>query len=475
MFNTKITENTPRINLLNEELTSPQGKKTFKISKFILYLFIILIIFFLVFTYQVLLTNNSLSGVFGGKINIFNQLTAWTADGGKLKGEGDDRINILLLGIGGEGHDGPYLTDTIMLLSLKPSTKKISMLSIPRDLLVDIPGYGSWKINSANSFGEKNNPHNGGLLSKEVVANILDIPIQYYVRIDFSGFEKIIDDVDGVKIYVDQTFDDYQYPIYGKENAPYNQRYSHLHFDKGWQTMDSSTALKYVRSRHGNNGEGSDYARSRRQQKVLQALKEKFSSTDFWLNPTKINKVSKELASNLKTDFEPWEILKLAQSINGFDTTNIITRVLDDGPNGYLYASFVNEAFVLQPRGNDYTAIREMIKNIFNSPVAQIEKTIPRVEIRNGTKISGLASREADALKLKNYLVSGLANAPEQNYKKTIIYKLSDKELKPEQLFLEQNYKTKIQTTIPDWIKDSAAPNLDFFIILGEDADVTKQ
>jgi len=349
------------------------------------------------------------------------------------------------------------------------------MISIPRDLLVDIPGYGSWKINSANSWGEEENPGKGGQLSQKVVSSIFDIPVHYYVRVDFSGFEKIIDDLGGIKIYVENTFDDYQYPILGNENAPYEQRYQHLHFEKGWQTLDGNTALKYVRSRHGNNGEGSDYARSRRQQKVLQAVKEKISSYEFWLNPTKINKVSQELANHLKTDFEPWEVLKLGQTINNFDTANIINRVLDDGPNGYLYASFVNGAFVLQPLGNSYAPVQEMVKNIFNSPIAPIEKTVPRVEVRNGTKISGLASREADALKLKNYLVSGLGNAPEQNYKRTVIYKISDKKFESEQNFLETNYKTTTIVNVPDSIKDLAAPGIDFFIILGEDADVTKK
>jgi len=464
-----ITSN--NINLLTDDLAAPRGKKLFKVSRFLLYLFIILVIGLIVFSYQVVSTNSSISNVFGGKINIFKQLTGWTQDGGKLKGETEDRINIMLLGIGGEGHDGPYLTDTIILLSLKPSTKKVAMVSIPRDLYVNIPGNGYGKINAANAWGEKADPGNGAKLANQVVSEVLNEPINYYLRVDFAGFEKIIDDVGGVKIYVDRAFTDTLYPTL-------DHKYQILTFEQGWQTMDGATALKYVRSRHGNNGENSDFARSKRQQKVIQALKERVLSYDFLLSPKKITTVSKELANHLKTDMEPWEVLKLAQSLVNFDTTNIINKVIDDSPNGFLYSGYVNEAYVLQPKGGSFEPIQKMVDDVFNTPVNtdSINQTTPKepikIEIRNGTKITGLASKSSDALKLNGYEIGTVTNAPEQNYQSTIIYKISKDPFDNEQKFLEDKYSTKIQTeNIPVWVTNSAAPDTDFFIILGPDAN----
>jgi len=461
----------PRINLLaREDNRQPKGKKVFRISRFIVYLCTVLILAFVGFSYQVLISNNSLTDVFSGKVNIFQQLNILAGGGSHLQGESDDRINVLLLGMGGAEHDGPYLTDTMILISIRPSTKQVAMISIPRDLLVEIPGYGWWKINNASSFGETQNKGNGGLLSKEVVQNVFNLPVHYYVRVDFSGFEQMIDTLDGVKVDVDKSFTDYQYPTD-------DYKYQVVAFEQGWQTMDGDTALKYARSRHGNNGEGSDFARSKRQQKILEAFKQRVLSKDFLLSPTKISRLSKDLSTHLKTDMEPWEVVKLAQLLKTINTDEIINKVLDDSPGGYLYPNFVNSAYVLQPRGDDFSQIQELAKNIFqtaNTATATPTHTSINVEIKNGTTITGLASRHSQELKLAGYRVLQVGNAPIQNYSTTEIYKLSGRDLPDEIAFLEKQYKTQIiKNTVPDWIKNMAAPDLDFFIILGSDADAT--
>jgi len=463
--------NTPRINLLsNEDNRQPRGKKVFRISRFIIYLFTVLVIAFVGFSYQVLITNNSLTDVFSGKVNIFQQLNILAGDSSRLQGEAEDRINIILLGMGGAGHDGPYLTDTMMLVSIQPSTKKVSMISIPRDMLVEIPGYGWWKINNANSFGETQNKGNGGELSKEVIQNVFDIPVHYYVRVDFSGFEKMIDTLDGVKVNVENSFTDYQFPTD-------DYKYQIISFDEGPQTMDGETALNYTRSRHGNNGEGSDFARSKRQQQVLSAFKQRVLSKDFLLSPRKISNLSKDLAEHLRTDMEPWEVVKLAQLLRDVNTDEIINRVLDDSPGGYLYANFVNSAYVLQPRGEDFSQIQALAKNIFVDLESVATNETPvhttiNVEIKNGTTITGLGSRHSQELKLDGYRVLQVGNAPIQNYTTTEIYNLSGRDLPEEITFLEDKYKTTIiKNTVPDWIKNIAAPDLDFFIILGTDSE----
>lgn len=340
------------------------------------------------------------------------------------------------------------------------------MVSIPRDLLVEIPGYGYWKINNANAFHEQKNAGNGGDLTKEVVSKTFDIPIHYYVRIDFAGFEKIIDEIDGVKINVDNSFTDYQYPTS-------DHKYQVVSFETGNQTMDGETALKYSRSRHGNNGEGSDFARSQRQQKVLQAFKQRLLSYDFLLNPTKIKKLSRTLSDHIRTDLELWETIKLAQLVKEVDTENIITEVLDDSPDGYLYANIVNEAYVLLPKGDSFSYINHLIKNIFNQNdeqvIAEIEETQVTVEIRNGTTTPGLASINSQDLKFKGFKISKIGNAPVQDYEKTLIYKLSNT-VSEKETVLKEKYNTEIlEIAIPDWVKDQAAPDLDYFVILGTD------
>lgn len=176
-----------------------------------------------------------------------------------LLGETDDRINILLLGMGGLGHDGPYLTDTIMVASFKPSTKQAALISLPRDLSANIPGYGS-QINNANAFGEQENSGSGPDLARRTISQVLGIPIHYYVRVAFEGFKDIIDSVGGVTVDVENTLDDYTYPVTGKEDS-LSGRYEHLHIEKGTQHMNGTLALKYARSRHAAGVEGSETLR----------------------------------------------------------------------------------------------------------------------------------------------------------------------------------------------------------------------
>ncbi|MBU2595702.1 LCP family protein, partial [Patescibacteria group bacterium] len=176
----------------------------------------------------------------------------------KLQGEGDGRINILLLGIGGPGHDGADLTDTMMVVSVDPINKTVAMLSIPRDLWVKIPGNGESKINAVHSYGEQNKKKfgDGPTVSKQIVSQILDLPIHYYARMDFEGFKKLVDQVGGIEIKVEKDIVDPYYPDdrTGK-NITYRVR-------EGEQHMDGAQALKYARSRYTT----SDFDRARRQQ-----------------------------------------------------------------------------------------------------------------------------------------------------------------------------------------------------------------
>lgn len=380
-----------------------------------------------------------------------------------------DRINILLLGIGGVEHEGANLTDTIMLLSIRPTTKEVAILSIPRDLLVEIPGYGWRKVNNAYAFGELTEQGYGGLLISQVLSKTLDLPIQYYVRVDFNGFTKIIDDLGGVKIRVEHSFVDTRYPDsnYGVET---------IAFDEGWQVMDGATALKYSRSRHGNNDEGSDFARARRQQLVMKAVKDKFFSFGTLINPLKVTEVIQTLGEHLQTNIDLKELVKLGRVAAGVNQDEILHFVLEDSPAGLLRSNNYDGAYVLEPRVGDWYEIRAFVHDMFNqerylavSLGEEVKKEAAKVEIQNGTFIDGLAVETGAHLMRDGIVITHMLNAARRDYEKTVIYDLSQGQ-KPWSLkYLKAKLDANVAPNIPNWlstlISSTQTPN--FVVILG--------
>ncbi|MEK7123084.1 MAG: LCP family protein [Patescibacteria group bacterium] len=334
----------------------------------------------------------------------------------------DGRINILLMGIGGGAHEGAYLTDTIILASIHPDTHRVALISIPRDLLVPLDGYGWRKINNANAFGEMKQEGYGGEFARRTVEQILGVPIQYYLRVDFQGFADIVDILGGLSITVDNSFTDYKYPTLDK-------KYQTVSFEKGPQIVDGQRALMYVRSRHSlDNNEGSDFARSRRQQKILAAVKEKVFSTTLFFRPQKISEILDAVKSNISTNMEVWEMLTAANSLKKIDLNNIITVVLDDDVGGMLTSEVIDGAYVLRPRGGSFAALQEKAKNIFLEAPSDDTLTIgsdATVVIRNGTTIEGLGNKTAALLKRYNFTIERVENARDKNYQKTVIFDLS--------------------------------------------------
>ncbi|MCX6793236.1 MAG: LCP family protein [Candidatus Falkowbacteria bacterium] len=408
-----------------------------------------------------------------------------------LKGENVDRINILLLGIGGKGHDGAQLTDTIMVGSIKPSTKQVSLLSIPRDLAVPIEGSGWRKVNSVNALAEGSEPGSGGLASSQAIGDLLQAPIDYYVRVDFEGFEKIIDQVGGVDVYVDNTLDDYAYPILGQEDNPdYYSRYEHLHIDTGWQKMDGKMALKYARSRHGVGGEGTDFARAKRQQKILEAVKDKVISANFLLNPSKVSSMIDTLKDNISTNLKVWEIIKLWSFVKDVKSDSIINKVLDNSPSGLLIdARGDNGAYILNPRSGDFSEIQYLFNSIFGEVSTSNEqaaaasklKTEITISILNGTWVNGLGSRKAVELERLGANVLEISNSSRHNFERSVIYDLTFGAKREELELLKEKTGANIAPTLPDWLKEELAakvgqsprPQPDFILVLGTDADTS--
>jgi LCP family protein required for cell wall assembly len=319
----------------------------------------------------------------------------------KLKQAVPTKINILLLGIGGGRHDGPNLTDTIILANLDEAKNKVTLASIPRDLWVpDLTG-GVKKINEAYNQGESKKKGGGLALAKAVVSKVTGQPIDYAVRIDFSGFVKAVDIIGGIDVDVENTFDDFEYPISGKEDdkcgfsddeikefvattsaetdlqEKFSCRYKHLHFDKGINHMDGETALEFVRSRHALGVESGDFARSKRQQKIITAFRDKIFSAETLINPAKIINLYNVVKGSIDTDIKTEEFddfIRLAQKMRGSRIQNANVDIGDYLTNrpGLLLEAPISAEYdflsVLIPRvGNgDYSEIKQYLSCEFS-------------------------------------------------------------------------------------------------------------
>ncbi|MBI5127622.1 LCP family protein [Candidatus Roizmanbacteria bacterium] len=191
----------------------------------------------------------------------------------------DDQVNILMLGIAGGKHDGPNLSDSNVVVNYNFKTNKLTTISIPRDLWSSTLND---KINSAYAYGEAKKPNGGGfVLSRAEIEEIVGLPIQYAAVIDFGQFKELVDFLGGVEVEVENSFVDKKFPIVGRENDDCNGdkefscRYETISFKKGKIQMDGETTLKFVRSRNAEGKEGTDFAREQRQQKVIEAVKNK--------------------------------------------------------------------------------------------------------------------------------------------------------------------------------------------------------
>lgn len=309
--------------------------------------------------------------------------------------------NILILGIGGGTHEGPNLTDTIILVSINSKDNKVILTSIPRDLWFPDLNEQNKKINAAYAYGEAIKKGGGLPLVKAVAGKITGQNIDYGVRIDFSGFVKAVDVIGGLDINVDNSFDDYQYPIDGKENDPCGKnpdelqkiateeaqmqiqdlpcRYKHLHFDKGLNHMDGETALEYVRSRHAEGVEGSDFARSKRQEKVISAFKGKILSAQTFINPGRIISLYGILKGSIDTDIKQDEFDDFVRLVQREKNAKTETAVIDAGDDQTQRPGLL----IYAPISADYDNLSTLIPRIGNGNFFEIQKYI-NCEIKTG-------------------------------------------------------------------------------------------
>ncbi len=374
----------------------------------------------------------------------------------KLKGEGDGRVNILLLGIGDPGHAGESLTDTIMVASYDPKTKDVAMLSLPRDLDVKVKG-SMVKINTAYYYGEQNKKDSGPEVAKQTVSQVLGIPIHYFIRVDFSGLKQAVDTVGGVDVVVPKTLVDPEYPC--EKNESLSCGYSIM---EGPQHFNGSAALKYVRCRKGDCGD--DFGRARRQQDILVALRQKASNLSFFSNPAKINDVLQIVGNNVRTDLQLNEIERLAEIAKGIDPTKITNTVLDNSNNGLVKTAMVGDASVVIPTAgiNNYSAIQAYVRQLFAD--GYIKSEAANLAIQNGTTVPTRGQATADLLKSYGYTIASVTQADTTTYKTSQIIDYTGGK-KPYTLqYLQRRFGVTATTADP---ATAPVPGVDIAIIVG--------
>ena len=344
-------------------------------------------------------------------VMIFLHKAAYAPQSTTLEGEGpvatnepesynfedtDDTINIVLIGHGGAGHPGGGLADTIQLLHIEPDTRRAALISIPRDLWVAVPARSdrsdSRKINEAYAIGisdtmeplkqpKYSGTNGGGTLIKDVVSTIIGAEVDYYAAIDFENFKLAVDTLGGINVEIPVTFDDYFYPVPGLENETcgltneqieeahrlysgfdlekqFICRYEHLHFDQGVNTLDGSTALKFVRSRHSDQ-HGGDFARAQRQFALLVGIKNKLLSLNALQNSRQLYD---QFSDMIRTDIGVGALSPIIELIGNPDEYNV-SHVQLSTANTLMESRSSSGQFILIPKTgeNNWTEVQNFI------------------------------------------------------------------------------------------------------------------
>ena len=335
-----------------------------------------------------------------------------------------ERATVLVMGIdqrAGLETDSAYRTDSMMLISLDPIGETGGILSIPRDLWVQIPGFeGRDRINTANFKGDAYRlPGGGPALAMETVTTNLGIPVEHYVRINFTAFEEFVDEIGGIDLDVPQVIDDPTYPdcCFG---------YDPFYIRAGPQHLDGRRALQYARTRVTFGG---DFDRAERQQEVILAIRDKLLNMNML---STLVKNAPNLYSTLETSFDTNlsldQIITLANVVERIDREDVRTAVIDED---YILDEFVT-ADGAQVVVLDSQSFRLLRETMFYQPAALAAATIDpeklakqegaTVEVRNGAARAGIAKATADYLTNNGFNVVSVGNADFFDYENTLIY-----------------------------------------------------
>jgi len=342
------------------------------------------------------------------------------AVGSELDKDDYNYTNILLLGDGGHERDGADLIDTIIVASIDYQKNAVSLFSIPRDLYVnateDNGATYSGKINELyRNHKNQMEEDERYQLFKRVVGNIVDLDIQYYLRVDFNAFVEGVDSLGGITVDVQ---DDLYDPYYPNET---DDGYTVFSIKKGVHEMDGERALKFVRSRKTT----SDFDRAARQQLVLEALQQKALSKDILSSPSKLKSLYEVVQDNVNTDISIREMIALAGFAKQMDRSHLVRKMIHDDPGqegGFLVTpdrELYNGQFVLVPFGVGYELIHKYANLVFHQREMFYEPAV--IEILNATKIPGIARNAAYQLIRFGFDVQGIDNYYDENNEKAYL------------------------------------------------------
>lgn len=368
----------------------------------------------------------------------------------QLVGEGDGRVNILMVGIADKGG-----ADTIMIASIDPINNEAALLSVPRDLVVTNPNTGGkFKINAA--YSSLNN--DAGLLTLEqIIEEILGINIHYYAAADFRGVEKAIDAIGGITLTLDEHVNTLYSPDYGRS----------LSIGPGVVQLDGEDTLLLGRNRQYPEG---DIVRNDYQRDILFAVKERVLSAGTLTNPLKLIQILDSVKNNFRTNLQPSEILTLRDLAEAIPQNKILSYGLSAREGNYLTSgsASLGLGFTFVPKAGDFSEIQSFVRSIFVDGFIKEEAAV--VDILNGTTTGGLATERADDLKSFGYIIGKVGNSP-KHYSTTSLFDMKGKSPFTKR-YLEQRFvlKAKEASKLPEGITSNA----DFVIILGNDADTTE-
>lgn len=300
------------------------------------------------------------------RLNMFSKTIsgrgALASEIGK-RSEGEDRFNLVVLGYGGEGHEGACLTDSIVVYSLPTNGGRATQVSVPRDLWVQYPP-DSGEYHKANEVYARarvatNDPRKAADSAAQKVAKVLGIPIHGWLTIDFNGFRDLVDALGGVRVDVQREFTA-RYPA--SDDASVSRDWITITFQKGRQRMDGETAIRYARARYSTNpAEGSDFARAARQQRLIAAIKDKLLSPAGVVRGVGVMEaVEDEVRSNLSAS----DLVRVFRS--GVDeeksfvisTENVLVNgKSDDGQS------------ILLPKGGKYEVVHNFVRDSLDGRV----------------------------------------------------------------------------------------------------------
>ncbi|MBK7918107.1 MAG: LCP family protein [Chloroflexi bacterium] len=381
---------------------------------------------------------------------------------------GQERVTILMLGIDQRcEEDGPTHTDSMMLVTVDPVGLSAGILSLPRDMWVEIPSVGVDRINQANYYGEiYNYPGGGPALAVDTVEAFLGVKIDYYAAVNFDAFVEIVDQIGGIDIVVPEAITDETYPdrCYG---------YDPFQIEAGDQHLDGQTALKYARTRATFGG---DVDRAGRQQAVVLAVRDRVLSLNML--PSLITKAPalwQTLQDNVRTDMSLEEAMQLALLVQEIPRSSIHTSVID---YDYVYAETTPDGRqVLVPNRDN---IRQLRNELFTAPAiptpeiqnlpALMAAENARVAVLNGTPVFGLAGDTEAFLKSQNINVAEIGNADAATYRTTQIIDYGDH---PN----TQRFLIQLMGIPPLNVSSGSSPDGDYdlLIILGSDWHVPGQ